>query len=155
MRLSLTLTGRFYTRGNINNIYFLSQVDFLQTIMCWVAQSCLTLWDPMDYTISGIFRARILEWIAFPFSRGSSQPRDEPRSPTLQTDSLPTEPPGSPDFLYSFLLSKVKDVFLYYNIVPQGWILGTEAVSEMVFRAKVQNGRNKSAVKLRFMMMMY
>ena len=41
-----------------------------------VAQSCLTLWDPMDYTVHGILQARILEWVAFPFSRGSSQPRD-------------------------------------------------------------------------------
>ena len=39
-----------------------------------VAQSCLTLCDLMDYT--GILQARILEWVAFPFSRGSSQPRD-------------------------------------------------------------------------------
>ena len=36
------------------------------------AQSCPTLWDPMD----GILQARILEWVAFPFSRESSQPRD-------------------------------------------------------------------------------
>ena len=41
-----------------------------------VAQSCLTLCDPMDYTVHGILQARILEWAAFPFSRGSSQPRD-------------------------------------------------------------------------------
>ena len=41
-----------------------------------VAQSCLTLCDPMDYTVHGILQARILEWVAFPFSRGSSQPRD-------------------------------------------------------------------------------
>ena len=41
-----------------------------------VAQSCLTLCDPMDYTVHGIFQARILEWGAFPFSRVSSQPRD-------------------------------------------------------------------------------
>ena len=41
-----------------------------------VTQSCLTLCDPMDYTIHGILQARILEWVAFPFSRGSSQPRD-------------------------------------------------------------------------------
>ena len=31
---------------------------------------------PIDYTIHGILQARILEWVAFPFSRGSSQPRD-------------------------------------------------------------------------------
>ena len=41
-----------------------------------VAQSCPTLCDPMDYTAHGILQARILEWAAFPFSRGSSQTRD-------------------------------------------------------------------------------
>ena len=41
-----------------------------------VTQSCLTLCNPMDYTVLGILQARILEWVAFPFSRGSSQPRD-------------------------------------------------------------------------------
>ena len=40
-----------------------------------VVQSCLTLCDPMDYIVHGILQARILEWVAFPFSRGSSQPR--------------------------------------------------------------------------------
>ena len=42
-----------------------------------VAQSCPTLCNPMDYTVHGILQVRILEWIAFPFSRGSSQPRDQ------------------------------------------------------------------------------
>ena len=41
-----------------------------------VTQSCPTLCDPMDYTVRGILQARILEWAAVPFSRGSSQPRD-------------------------------------------------------------------------------
>ena len=46
-----------------------------------VAQSCLTLCDPMDCSppgcsVRGIHQARILEWVAIPFSRGSSQPRD-------------------------------------------------------------------------------
>ena len=40
-----------------------------------VAQLCLTLCDPMD-CIHGILQDRILEWVAFPFSRGSSQPRN-------------------------------------------------------------------------------
>ena len=39
-----------------------------------VAQSRQTLFDPMDYT--GILQAGILEWVAIPFSRASSQPRD-------------------------------------------------------------------------------
>ena len=42
-----------------------------------VIQSHPTLCDPMDYTAHGILQARILEWVAFPFSRGSSQPRDQ------------------------------------------------------------------------------
>ena len=52
----------------------------------------------MDYTDRGILQARTLEWIAFPFSRGSSQPRDEPRSLALQVDSLPAEPQGKPQY---------------------------------------------------------
>ena len=41
-----------------------------------IAQLCPTLCDPMDYTVHGILQARILEWVAVPFSRESSQPRD-------------------------------------------------------------------------------
>ena len=48
---------------------------------CEIAQSCLTLCDPMDCSlpgssVHGIFQARILEWVAISFSRRSSQPRD-------------------------------------------------------------------------------
>ena len=43
-----------------------------------VAQPCPTLCDPMDYyTVHGILQTKILEWEAFPFSRGCSQPRDQ------------------------------------------------------------------------------
>ena len=41
-----------------------------------VAQWCLTLCNPMGCTVHGTFQARIVEWVAFPFSRGSSEPRD-------------------------------------------------------------------------------
>ena len=41
-----------------------------------VAQSCLILCDPMDYTVHETLQARIPEWVAIPFSRESSQPRD-------------------------------------------------------------------------------
>ena len=56
-------------------------------------------WDPMDCSppgssVHGILQARIPEWVTIPFSRGSSQPRVEPRSPALQVFSLPSEPPG-------------------------------------------------------------
>ena len=48
--------------------------------MCYevkVSQSCPTLCSPMGYIIHGILQARILEWVAFLSSRGSSQPRDQ------------------------------------------------------------------------------
>ena len=57
-----------------------------------VVQLHPTLCDPMDYTVHGILHPRILEWVAFPFSRGSS----ECRSSALQADSLPAEPQGKP-----------------------------------------------------------
>ena len=66
-----------------------------------VTQSCPTLGDPMDCSpldspVHGILQARILEWVAIPFSRGSSDPGIEPRSPPLQADSFLSEPPGKP-----------------------------------------------------------
>ena len=50
---------------------------------------CLTLCDPMDcslpdFSVQVILQARILEWVAIPFSRGSSPPRYQTRSPELQ-----------------------------------------------------------------------
>ena len=65
------------------------------------AQLSPSLRDPMDcismdYTVHGILQARILEWVAFPFSGGSSHPGIEPRAPTLQADSLPAELSGKP-----------------------------------------------------------
>ena len=47
------------------------------TLLVKVTQSCPVLCNPRDYTVHGILQARILEWAAFPFSRGSSQPRDQ------------------------------------------------------------------------------
>ena len=51
----------------------------------------------MDYTVHGILQARILEWAAFPFSGGSSQPRDQTQASLLQADSEPAEPQGKPE----------------------------------------------------------
>ena len=49
--------------------------------MCSVARLCPTLWGPMDYrlpgsSVHGILQTRILEWVDYPSSRGSSQPRN-------------------------------------------------------------------------------
>ena len=55
--------------------YFMYRVVLKVSVK--VAQLCPTLCDPMDYTVHGILQARIMEWVAFPFSRGSSQPRGQ------------------------------------------------------------------------------
>ena len=60
-----------------------------------VTQSCPTLCNPMDYTVHGILQARILEWVAFPFSRASSQPRDRTQVSFI-ADRLLAEPQGKP-----------------------------------------------------------
>ena len=60
------------------------------------------LCDPMDCStpgsaVCGVSQARILDWVAISFSRGSSRLRDQTlRSSALQADSLPSEPPGKP-----------------------------------------------------------
>ena len=69
--------------------------------MCLVAQSYPTLSDPMDCSLPGSpvhgnVQARILEWVACPPPGDLPNPGIEPRSPTLEADSLPSEPTGKP-----------------------------------------------------------
>ena len=52
--------------------------------------------SPPGSSVHGILQASMLEWVAIAFSRGSSNPGIELRSPSLQADSLPSEPPGKP-----------------------------------------------------------
>ena len=68
--------------------------------LCSVAWSCPTLCNPIDcsppgFSVHGILQARILEWVAILLSRDLPNPGIEPRSPALQEDSLPSEPPGN------------------------------------------------------------
>ena len=56
----------------------------LSLVLSPLAQSCLTLCDPMHYSlpgssVHGILQARILEWVAMPYCRGTSQPRNQTR----------------------------------------------------------------------------
>ena len=62
-------------------------------------KSCLILCDlrdnsPSGSSVHGILQARILEWVAIPLSKGSSQPGDGTQVSNT-ADSLPSEPPGS------------------------------------------------------------
>ena len=76
-----------------------------------VAQSCLTLWDPVNPIVHEIPQAKILEWVAFPSPGDLPTPGMEPRSPTLQADSLPAEPPGKPNNTGVGSLSLLRGIF--------------------------------------------
>ena len=69
-------------------------------VLCVCAQSSPAVFDPsncspLGSSVHGIFQARILDWVAIPFSRGSSWPRDRTQL-SCTVDSLPSEPPGKP-----------------------------------------------------------
>ena len=84
-------------------ISVIASVYFIPAL-CLVAQSCPAFCDPMDCSlpstsVHGILQVRILKWVAMPSSRGifpaqGKNPGFEPRSPSSQVDSLPSEPPG-------------------------------------------------------------
>ena len=75
----------------VKQLYFRFLKKWVKYAHVLVTQLCLTLCEPIDYSpqcssVHGILQARILEWIAIPFSRGSSDPGIEPWSPKLQED---------------------------------------------------------------------
>ena len=64
----------------IQYIYALQNDHLQKSVLCSVTQSCPTLGNPIACQAPlsmGILQARILEWVAMPSSRGSSQPRDQ------------------------------------------------------------------------------
>ena len=80
--------------------HWVSVLSF-DTLYAKSLQSYLILCDSMDCSppgssVHGIHWARILEWVAIPFCRDSSQAGIEPGSPAFQVDSLPSEPAGKP-----------------------------------------------------------
>jgi len=87
----------------------------------------------MDYTVHGILQARILEWVDFPSSGDLPNPVIEPRSLTLQVDSLPAELQGKPSTLnkissvlkqrdlFSLLGFDWYNVFSYFLIITILW----------------------------------
>ena len=89
-----------------------------------LAQSCPTLCDPMDCSppgssLHGILQARIVEWIAISFSRGTSRPRDRTRVPTFQAGALPSEPPGKPYVIYDLCIFSSHSIgFLFTPLFP-------------------------------------
>ena len=68
---TLILTNSHISTGKYNRGVMVAEFSEVK-----VPQSCPTLCAPMDIA-HGILQARILEWVAFPFSRGSFQPKDQ------------------------------------------------------------------------------
>ena len=108
-----------------------------------VVQLCLTLCDAMDYTVHGILQVKILEWVAFPYSRGSFQPRnwtgvsciagrfftnwairEAPRPPWIHSFLPNFAPPLlHPWFLTYYLVYKNITIFCWTIKSKNGWIL--------------------------------
>ena len=81
-------------------MYSESSIDVHCCCCCLVAELFLTLCDPMDccspgFSVHEISQARILEWIAISFSKGSSDSRIKPASSALSGRFFTTEPPGT------------------------------------------------------------
>ena len=95
----LARPGVMRRKGAVQHIHFSMKSGWSITVIWEVSE---TLCDPMDCRLPGssvhrrILQARVLEWVAISFSRGSFWPRDWTWSPALQADSLPFEPPGKP-----------------------------------------------------------
>ena len=86
------LFGEGQGLNQVDELLFLNSYYYL----CVLApQSCSVLCDHIDCSppgspVQGILQARILEWVAIPFSKGSPNPGIEPRSPAVLADSLPS-----------------------------------------------------------------
>ena len=68
--------------------------------------------DRVDFRVHGILQVKIPEWVAIPFSRGSSKPRDWTQSSKLHADSLSAEPQGRPMHTGVGSLSLLQRIFL-------------------------------------------
>ena len=95
-----------------------------------LVQSCPTLCDPMGYTVHGFLHARILEWVAVSFPRGSSQPKDRTQVSSIVggfLTSLATRRPYA-KFLslfylnYQILLQAKKKKVLVTESCPNLWV---------------------------------
>ena len=77
--------------------YFFSSPLMLKVKWTWKL-SCVWLFATSGTVVHGILQAGILEWVIFSFFGNLPNPGIEPRSPSLQVDSLPTEPPEKPTY---------------------------------------------------------
>ena len=98
------LTGRFFTTSTTWETHYLpwSEVTWKLLNCVWLFVTPWTIACQASLSM-GIFQARILEWVVMPSSRDLPNPEIKPRSPGMQADSLPSEPPGKDHYLPYFL----------------------------------------------------
>ena len=131
--------------------------DIVQNVMFlkWevkvlVAQSSPALWDPMDcslpgFSVHGILQARILEWVAIPFSRGSSQPRD-----WIQVSCIVSRffPPGKP--LWTSYQILVFGITKEYHPIKICWwgreVLQSDTTSAAYWPGDLQHCKNPFSI---------
>jgi len=115
----------------------LDHVVTLCACMCaQLLQSCPVLSDPMDCSlpsssVHGILQERILEWVAMPSSRGSSQPRNQTRISCIAGRFFTSEPPGKPRMIT--LLSAFKGTSMLFSIVATPLFIPTNSAGEFSF----------------------
>ena len=99
-------------------LYFVLRVSLLHPSSETESESCSIMSNslPPHGIVHGILQARILEWVAIPFSRDHSNPGFETRAPVLQADSLPTESPEKPQNTEVGSLSLLQRIFLTHEL---------------------------------------
>ena len=101
------------------------------TILAW-----RILCNPMDYIVHGILQAKILEWMAFPFSRGSSQPRDWTQVSHI---ALPAEPQGKPENIGVSSLSLLQGIFLT-QVLSRGLLHCRQILYQLSYQGNLLGG---------------
>ena len=122
---SIPGSGRYYGEGNGNPLQYSCLENSMDGEAWWatvhgvakswtrlsdftffplVVQLYTTLYDPMycsppGFSVHGILQARMLEWVAIPFSKGSSRSRDQTRVSCIAGRFVTTEPPGKRDMV--------------------------------------------------------
>ena len=129
--MSPALAGRFFTTITTWEALLMTTEGKGKVL---VAHSCPTICNTMDCSppgssVHGMLQARILEWVAISYSRGSCQPRDWVRFSCMQADSLPSEPPQKQSLMHKrSTTTHLKPLSTPSNLVQSvlhGWNQGT------------------------------
>ena len=101
LRLHMRKKEKSIIFNDVNILLFMYFIHCVYVYAVFIAQLCLTLCNPRDCSlpgpsVHGILLARVPKWVAMPFSRGSSQPRDPTQVSSIAGRFFNTEPSGKP-----------------------------------------------------------